>query len=101
MMQLTDSIRLLSVLHPVIVRCMDGITWQLISGHRRQYTCEKLRIEEIPAVVKVIDGDEATIMMVDSNFQREALLSSERARAYKMKLDAVKRQGAGNDLTFA
>ncbi len=99
MKQLVDSIRLLGVLNPVIIRYMDGITWQLISGHRRKYACELLGIEDIPAIVKEIDEDEATIMMVDSNFQREALLPSEKARAYKMKLDAVKRQGARNDLT--
>ena len=101
MQQLVDSIRLLGVLNPVIIRYMDGITWQLISGHRRKHACELLGIKDIPAIVKEIDEDEATIMMVDSNFQREALLPSEKARAYKMKLDAVKRQGARNDLTSA
>ena len=101
MQQLIDSIRLLGVLNPVIIRYMDGVTWQLISGHRRKHACELLGIEDIPAIVKEIDEDEATIMMVDSNFQREALLPSEKARAYKMKLDAVKRQGARNDLTSA
>lgn len=74
MKQLVDSIRLLGVLNPVIIRYMDGITWQLISGHRRKYACELLGIEDIPAIVKEIDEDEATIMMVDSNFQRETLL---------------------------
>lgn len=70
MQQLVDSIRLLGVLNPVIIRFMDGITWQLISGHRRKHACELLGIEDIPAIVKEIDEDEATIMMVDSNFQR-------------------------------
>lgn len=101
MVQLGYSIKTLGVLNPVIVRELEDGNWQLISGHRRRHACELLGMEEIPAVVKKMNDDEATIMMVDSNFQREALLPSEKARAYKMKLDAVKRQGSRSDLTSA
>lgn len=93
MQQLVESVRQVGVLMPIIVRKSEDGFYEIISGHRRKYACEPLGIEDIPAIVKEIDEDEATIMMVDSNFQREALLPSEKARAYKMKLDAMKRQG--------
>lgn len=96
--QLTDSIRSLGVLTPIVVR-PEGDAWQIISGHRRVHVCEILDMETIPAIVKDIEMDDAIVMMVDSNFQRQSLLPSEKARAYKMKLDAVKRQGARRDLS--
>lgn len=96
--QLTDSIRSLGVLTPIVVR-PEGDAWQIISGHRRVHACEILDMETIPAIVKDIEMDDAIVMMVDSNFQRQSLLPSEKARAYKMKLDAVKRQGARRDLS--
>lgn len=96
--QLTDSIRSLGVLTPIVVRA-EGDAWQIISGHRRVHACEILDMETIPAIVKDIEMDDAIVMMVASNFQRQSLLPSEKARAYKMKLDAVKRQGARRDLS--
>ena len=96
---LTESISQAGILVPVIVRKLEGGTYQLISGHRRRHACELLGIEELPAIVREADEDEATIMMVDSNFQREIILPSEKAKAYKMKLDAIKRQGERTDLT--
>lgn len=101
MRKLTDSIQNIGILNPIIVRRMDAGIWQLISGHRRKLACELLGWKTIPAVERDVDADTAAIMMVDSNFQRESLLPSEKARAYKMKLDAVKRQGARNDLISA
>lgn len=101
MQQLVESIRTVGVLTPITVRSIDGWTWQVISGHRRIYACGILGKEVIPAIVKDIDHDGATIMMVDSNCQRESLLPSEKAKAYKMKLEAIKRQGARHDLTSA
>ena len=72
MTQLIESIRQFGVLSPIIVRYLDGINWQIISGHRRKFACEQLGITTIPAITKEINADEAIIMMVDSNFQRES-----------------------------
>jgi ParB family chromosome partitioning protein len=101
MQRLEDSIQQVGLLTPVIVRSVDGTNYQLISGHRRKRACERLGMTEIPGIILEVDENEAIVMMVDSNFQRERILPSEKARAYKMKLDAVKRQGARNDLTSA
>lgn len=98
MEQLTQSIAEFGVLNPVIVRKTNE-GFRMISGHRRKYACEVLEIEEIPALIRDLDDDMATILMVDSNLQREQLLPSEKAFAYRMKLEAMKRQGARNDLT--
>lgn len=98
MKQLTQSIAEFGVLNPVIVRKTNE-GFRMISGHRRKYACEVLEIEEIPALIRDLDDDMATILMVDSNLQREQLLPSEKAFAYRMKLEAMKRQGARNDLT--
>lgn len=99
MKQLMESIRAVGVLSPVIVRRAEENEWQIVSGHRRIYACKQLELESIPAIIKKIDMDEAIIMMVDSNFQRKEILPSEKAKAYRMKMDAVKRQGARRDLT--
>lgn len=99
MQQLVDSIRKVGVLTPVIVRGGGGGKWQIISGHRRVHACKILGMDTVPAIVKELEMDDAIVMMVDSNFQRKSLLPSEKAKAYKMKLDAVKRQGARTDLT--
>lgn len=99
MLQLVESIRQVGVLVPAIVRKTDDGFYQLISGHRRAHACERLELDELPCIVRDTDEYEATIMMVDSNFQREIILPSEKARAYKMKLDVLKRQGARTDLT--
>lgn len=86
-----ESIKENGILVPLIVR-KDGNGYEIIAGHRRKYACEKLGIDTVPAIIKELADDEATIMMVDSNIQREEILPSEKAFAYKMKLDAMKRQ---------
>lgn len=91
MVDLIESIKENGILVPLIVR-KDNEGYEIIAGHRRKYACEKLGIEIVPAVIKELADDEATIMMVDSNIQREEILPSEKAFAYKMKLDAMKRQ---------
>ena len=90
---LEESIQNSGVLSPVIVRPKDDGRYEMISGHRRKFACIKLGIETIPCLVKNLTDDEATIFMVDSNLQREKLLPSEKAFAYKMKYEALKHQG--------
>ena len=90
---LEESIQNNGVLSPVIVRPKDDGRYEMISGHRRKFACIKLGIETIPCLVKNLTDDEATIFMVDSNLQREKLLPSEKAFAYKMKYEALKHQG--------
>ena len=90
---LEESIQTSGVLSPVIVRPKDDGRYEMISGHRRKFACIKLGIETIPCLVKNLTDDEATIFMVDSNLQREKLLPSEKAFAYKMKYEALKHQG--------
>lgn len=89
------------LIHPVIVRQLPNGKYQMISGHRRKHAYEKAGIKSIPAIVKNLTDDDATILMVDSNMQREDILPSERAFAYKMKLEAMKHQGKRTDLTSA
>ena len=86
------------VIHPVIVRPKKDGTYEMISGHRRKRACELAGIKEIPAIVRDMSDEDAIIYMVDSNKQRERILPSEKAFAYKMKLEAMKRQGQRNDL---
>lgn len=99
MQELIHSIEVNGVLNPVIARKTEQGDYELISGHRRKHACEVLGIERIPIIVREISRDEAVIAMVDSNLQREHILPSERAFAYKMKLEALKRQGQRTDLT--
>ena len=99
MQELIHSIEVNGVLNPVIARKTEQGDYELISGHRRKHACEVLGIERIPIIVREISRDEAVIAMVDSNLQRENILPSERAFAYKMKLEALKRQGQRTDLT--
>ena len=94
-----ESIKTYGVLVPAIVRPRKEGGYEIISGHRRKYACEQAGIETMPVIVRDLDDNEATIIMVDSNLQRENILPSERAQAYKMKLEAIKRQGERNDLT--
>lgn len=101
MEQLVHSIEMNGVLNPVIARRIEGDRYELISGHRRKRACQILGIELIPIIVRELSRDEAVIEMVDSNLQREHILPSEKARAYKMKMDAMKRQGKRTDLTCA
>ena len=99
MEETVESIREYGVLVPIIVRPKDEGGYEIVSGHRRCHASKIAGLETVPTIVRHLDDDEATIIMVDSNLQRESLLPSERAKAYKMKLDAIKRQGQRNDLT--
>ena len=99
MEQLVRSIDNNGVLNPIIVR-QNGERYELIAGHRRRHACRTLGIKTIPAIVRELSREEAVVEMVDSNLQREHILPSEKAFAYKMKMDAMKRQGQRTDLTF-
>ena len=99
MMETADSIRQYGVLVPAIVRPREDGGYEMIAGHRRHRASELAEKDTMPAIVRNLDDDAATIIMVDSNLQREGLLPSERAFAYKMKLEAIKHQGARKDLT--
>lgn len=92
MEQLVNSIRMNGVLNPVIARKKEDDRYELISGHRRKHACKILGIEQIPIIVREMSRDEAVIEMVDSNLQREVILPSEKAKAYKMKMDAMRRK---------
>ncbi len=96
---LIQSVLDYGVMFPIMVRPLDGGKHEIVSGHRRVHACEKAGIDKIPAFIKSMSRDEAVIMMVDSNLQRESLLPSEKAFAYKLKMDALKRQGKRTDLT--
>lgn len=99
MQETVESIKEYGVLVPAIVRPRADGGYELVSGHRRKHACELAGLPTMPVIVRDLDDDAATIIMVDSNIQRENILPSERAKAYKMKLDAIKRQGARTDLT--
>ena len=91
MQQTVESIREYGVLVPAIARPLEDGTFELISGHRRKHACELAGIETMPVIVRDLDRNSAIIYMVDSNLQRENILPSEKAKAYKMKMEAVKR----------
>ncbi len=99
MNEMVESVKQFGVLSPVIVRKKEDDRYELVSGHRRKKACELAGIDKLPTIVREMDRDEAVIFMVDSNLQREKLLPSEKAFSYKMKMDALKRQGTRNDLT--
>ena len=100
MQETAESIKTYGVLVPALARPReDGGGYELIAGHRRKHACELAGLTTMPVIVRDIDRDAATIIMVDSNLQRENILPSERAKAYKMKMEAIKRQGARTDLT--
>ena len=99
MFDTAESVKQYGVLVPAIARPRDEGGYELVAGHRRKRACELAEIDTMPVIVRNLDDDEAVIIMVDSNLQRENILPSERAFAYRMKLDAVKNQGARNDLT--
>ena len=98
MEQLTESIRSQGVLTPLVVRPLGTGEYEVISGHRRLHACKKAGIEMIPAFIYSMDRSEAVVAMVDSNLHREKLLPSEKAFAYKMKMDAMKHQGTSRQL---
>lgn len=99
MTDLVESIRVNGVLSPVLVRPDGEDSYEMISGHRRMHAAQIVGLTMIPAIVREMSDDEAIVYMVDSNIQREELLPSEKAFAYKMKMDALRRQGARQDLT--
>ena len=101
MENMVKSIKEYGEIMPVIVRPKENGTYEMISGHRRKKACELAGLKEIKSIVKELTDDEATILMVDSNIQREEILPSEKAFAYKMKLEAMKHQGIRNDLTLS
>ena len=96
---LTESIRTQGVLTPLVVRPLGNEEYEVISGHRRLLACKKAGISSVPALVHDIDRDQAAIALVDSNLHREHILPSEKACAYKLKMEALKRQGQRTDLT--
>ena len=96
---MAESIKKYGVMTPAIVRPLETGGYELISGNRRKYAAEMAGLETMPAIVRDLDDDAAIILMVDANLQREEILPSERAFAYKLKLEAMKRQGERKDLT--
>ena len=101
MEKLAESITQHGVLMPGLVRPRAAGGYEIVAGHRRKFASMKAGVREMPVIVRDMDDDTAVILMVDSNVQRENVLPSEKARAYKMKLDAMKRQGERTDLTSA
>lgn len=99
MLRTVESVSQFGVIVPAIVRPREEGGYEIVSGHRRKHAAELAGLTEIPVIVRDLDDDAATILMVDSNLQRETLLPSERAWAYRMKLEAVKHQGERRDLT--
>lgn len=100
MVELADSVKQYGVLVPSLVRPMPDGSYQMVSGHRRKRAAELAGLPTVPCIIRELTDDEAIIVMVDSNLQREQILPSEKAVAYKMKLEAMKRQGMRTDLTF-
>ncbi len=101
MLKIVESVKQYGVLSPAIARPLPDGGYELVSGHRRKRACELAGLETMPVIVRELDDDAAAILVVDSNLQREGLLPSERAFAYKLKLDALRHQGERTDLTSA
>ena len=99
MEQLVWSVLTQGILTPLVVRPLENDEYEVISGHRRLHACQKAGIETVPALIYALDRDAAAIALVDSNLHREKILPSEKAFAYKMKMDALSRQGQRTDLT--
>ena len=99
MNQLVWSVLTQGVLTPLVVRPLENDEYEVISGHRRLYACQKAGIEMVPALIYALDRDAAAVALVDSNLHREKILPSEKAFAYKLKMDALSRQGQRTDLT--
>ena len=100
MHDLVESIRANGILSPVLIRPIGFDRYEMVSGHRRMHAAKLLGMERLPAIIRDMTEDEAVVRMVDSNIQREELLPSEKAFAYKMKMDAMKRQGFRSDLGY-
>lgn len=101
MEQTAESVKQYGVLVPAIVRPKEDGRYEMVSGHRRKMACSLIAKQSMPCIVRDLTNEEATIIMVDSNLQREQILPSEKAFAYKLKLDAIKRQGKRSDLTLS
>ena len=101
MQDLVESVRINGVLTPVLLRMDDNEEYEMVSGHRRMHAAQLAGLTTIPAIVRELSDDDAIVAMVDANIQREELLPSEKAFAYKMKLEAMKRQGIRADLTLS
>ncbi|MCL1882987.1 MAG: ParB/RepB/Spo0J family partition protein, partial [Defluviitaleaceae bacterium] len=101
MQAMVDSVKSVGIQTPAVVRHKEDGRYELISGHRRKMACELAGLETMPCIVRQLSHDEAIIAMVDASLQREIILPSEKARSYKMKLDALNRQGQRTDLTSA
>lgn len=101
MQRMVESVKQAGILNPVLLRKKEDGRYELISGHRRKRACELAGLTSIPAIVRELDRDSATIYMVDSNLQRETILPSEKAFSYKMRLEAMNRQGKRTDLTLS
>lgn len=99
MMETVESVKKRGVIFPAIVRKKKDGTYEMVAGHRRRRACQLAQLSEMPCIVRELTDDEATVLMVDSNVQREEILPSERAWAFKMKLEALNRQGKRVDLT--
>ena len=99
MMETVESVKKRGVIFPAIVRKKKDGTYEMVAGHRRRRACQLAQLSEMPCIVRELTDDEATILMVDSNVKREEILPSERAWAFKMKLEALNRQGKRVDLT--
>lgn len=99
MMETVESVKKRGIIFPAIVRKKKDGTYEMVAGHRRRRACQLAQLPEMPCIVRELTDDEATILMVDSNVQREEILPSERAWAFKMKLEALNRQGKRVDLT--
>ena len=101
MQDLVESVKINGVLTPVLLRMDENEEYEMVSGHRRMHAAQLAGLTTIPAIVRELSDDDAIVVMVDANIQREELLPSEKAFAYKMKLDAMKRQGIRTDLTLS
>ena len=101
MIEMAESVKQHGILVPAIVRPKENGHYEMVAGHRRKLACTLIAKLQLPCIVRELTDEEATVIMVDSNLQREQLLPSEKAFAYKMKLDAMKRQGQRNDLTLS
>ena len=98
--ELVESIKEFGVMTPIIVRPHKDGGYEILSGHRRAKACELIGKEKVPVIVKELDDDMATILLVDSNLQRENILPSEKAHAYRMKMEALKRQGMRTEISL-
>lgn len=101
MQAMADSVKAVGIQTPAVVRQKEDSRYELVSGHRRKTACQLAGLETIPCIIRQLSRDEAIIAMVDSNLQRETILPSERAKSYKMRLDAMNRQGQRTDLTYS